>query len=107
MRINDETKILNFLKERKISFEREIGFFECRDKNPLPFDFCISEKNLLIEFNGAQHYYYSPMFHKTIRGFHLQKYHDWLKRKFAKNNNIQLLTVSYKDDIIKKLEEIL
>ena len=54
-----------------------------KDKRKLSYDFYIPSKNLLIEYNGEQHY-------KSIKHFGgrkmflLQKHHDWLKRKYAK-----------------------
>lgn len=100
---NGEIKIINYLNSKNIIFEREVGFYECRDGNPLSFDFYIKDKNLLIEYNGAQHYKFIPFFHKTIKSFRKQKHHDWLKRNYAKRNNINLLTISYKEDIIEAL----
>lgn len=32
---------------------------------------------------------------KTWKDFLLQKHHDWLKRKYAKDNNINLLVIPY------------
>lgn len=49
-----------FLSIHGIPFKREFKFEDCRDKQPLPFDFAIfnTEDELigLIELNGQQHY---------------------------------------------------
>lgn len=48
------------LTEKKIPFKREYKFEGCRDKEPLPFDFAILNKQDeiigLIELNGSLHY---------------------------------------------------
>ena len=99
-----EQTIRNFLKEKSILFEEQKTFESCKDERTLPFDFYIPEKNLLIEYNGEQHYRNSFYleYHKWLK----YKHHDWLKRKFAKDNKINLLTISYKDyNIIEKILE--
>ena len=97
-----EIKIRNYLKENNILFEEQKTFEDCKDINLLPFDFYLPEKNLLIEYQGEQHYFnsFKVEHYKWLK----YKHHDWLKRRFARNNNIKLLTVSYKEDIINSLE---
>ena len=55
--------------------------------------FFIPNKNLLIEHNGEQHYFNS--FKKPIHEWHRQLHHDWLKRKYAKENKLKLLIIPY------------
>ena len=97
-----EERIKSFLLDKNIVFENQKTFDDLKDKRKLSYDFYIPSKNLLIEYNGKQHYRKS--FGMTSKQFHLQLHHDWLKRKYARDNNINLLTISYKDDIVKKLE---
>ena len=64
------------------------------DVNQLSYDFYIPSANLLIEFNGEQHYY--PIdYYGGEEAFKLQKKHDKMKKQYAKNNNIDLLIISY------------
>ena len=68
-------------------------FKDCRDKRPLPFDFYLSELNIVIEFDGEHHY-------KPIRGmkhFISTKLHDAMKTQYCKWNNIDLLRIPYWD----------
>ena len=97
-----EEKIKSYLIDRNIIFESQKTFDDLRDKRKLSYDFYIPSKNLLIEYNGKQHYIKS--FGMDSKQFHLQLHHDWLKRKYARDNNINLLIISYKDDIDKILE---
>ncbi len=99
-----EREILNILNKKHIKFVHQKKFAGCKDKKLLSYDFYIPSKNLLIEYNGKQHY-------EPIEAFggenqlHVQRHHDWLKRKFARDNHISLLVISYKDD--KNIERIL
>lgn len=99
-----ERKIRIFLKNNNIHFFQEYRFKDCKDKKSLPFDFYIPSKNLLIEYNGGQHY-------KSVKhfggqnSFLIRKHHDWLKRKYARDNNIKLLTIPYWD--FKIIDELL
>lgn len=99
-----ERKIGIFLNNSNIDFFREYKFENCKDKKPLPFDFYIPSKNLLIEYNGGQHY--KPVKHfGGYDSFLVRKHHDWLKRKYARDNNIKLLTIPYWE--YKMIDEIL
>ena len=89
-----EKKIENFLIKNNISFQAQKKFDNLKDKRKLSYDFYIPSKNLLIEYQGEQHYSQQKFFQNRKR-FLEQKHHDWLKRKYAKNNNLNLLTISY------------
>ena len=88
-----EIEIENYLKENNISFEKTKKYSNLKDKSLLSYDFYIPLKNLLIEYNGEQHY--KNKFKKPLHEWHRQLHHDWLKRKYAKDNNINLLVIPY------------
>ena len=100
-----EQRIANYLTNKGIEFVPQKSFDDLRDIKLLSYDFYIEEYNLLIEFNGEQHYRAVEYFHKDLHDFHKQLHHDWLKRKYAQKNNIELLTIPYWD--YDKIEEIL
>jgi len=65
---------------------------------------------LAVEYNGIQHYNFTPYFHKNKEAFHNQKYRDELKRRMCIDNMITLIEVPYtvkieniKSYIIKEL----
>jgi len=91
-----EQIIINWLNNNgyKEKFEFQKVFEDCKDKKPLPFDFFIPSKNLLIEYQGEQHYKQVSKFGGR-KDFLLRKHHDWLKRRYAKSNRINLLTIPY------------
>ena len=53
----------------------------------------IEEMNICIEFNGVQHDIWIKFFQPTLHDFYKQKHHDWLKRKYCRNNKIRLITL--------------
>lgn len=99
-----EKKIEDFLLKNNISFESQKKFNDLKDKRKLSYDFYIPFKNLLIEYNGRQHYTQQSFF-QNREDFLVQKHHDWLKRKYAKDNKINLLTIPYWD--FENIETIL
>ena len=78
-----EQRIANYLTNKGIEFVPQKSFDDLRDIKMLSYDFYIEEYNLLIEFNGEQHYRAIEYFHKDLHDFHKQLHHDWLKRKYA------------------------
>lgn len=62
------------------------------------YDFYLPKYNILIEYNGLQHYQSVKYFggQKTFK--YLQE-RDKTKKEYCEQNNIQLLIISYKDDI--------
>lgn len=53
-----ELKIYNFLEEKRIPYVRNKTFPNCKSPRgwPLKFDFFLPSKNLLIEYDGKQHF---------------------------------------------------
>lgn len=99
-----EKKIEKYLFENKITYIKQYRFKDCRDKNPLPFDFYIflNEFKLLIEFNGEQHYK-TVTFGKINSGETLEENlkiyqkHDEIKRNYCLEKNINFIIIPYWD----------
>lgn len=68
----------------------------------LSFDFYLPDYNLLIEYQGSQHYYLSG-YMGGIDKFNYQVKNDEIKREYVNLKNINYLEISYKDDIKNKL----
>ena len=104
-----ERKIINYLETNGYvlgkDYFREYRFKNCKGKKlSLPFDFYIPSKNLLIEYQGEQHYEITRWGGK--QGLEVRKNNDWIKKNYCENNKINLLTISYKDfKIIEKILE--
>lgn len=100
-----ESRIYNFLTANNIKFNREYCFDDCIYKRHLKFDFYIPILNLVIEYNGQQHY-------KPIKIFgDKEKYENTIKRdnikiNYCKKNNIKMFIIPFWDyDNIEKLLE--
>jgi len=89
-----ENKIYSFLIENKINFKHQKSFKKCKSKNKLTFDFYLIDKNILIEFDGEQHY--KPIdFFGGMKSFLLIQKHDKIKNSFAKNNGFKLIRIPF------------
>ena len=108
-----EKKISNLLESLNIKYTSQKRFKECKYKNTLPFDFYIKNKNikLLIEFDGRQHYEPVSVFGGDD-GFKETQLRDSIKNKFAKDNKIPFLRISYLEEedveniVMNKLKEL-
>ena len=61
----------------------------------LELDCYNSEMGIAVEYNGVQHYKYTPYFHRSKEHFLNQKYRDDMKRRMCIDNNILLIEVPY------------
>jgi hypothetical protein len=73
------------------------------------FDIYIKNKDVLIEYNGEQHYEFVPFFQKTKSKFKEQVQRDKRKSRLAKKNGKKLIVFKYdepifEDYIINKIE---
>ena len=92
-----ERAIVEFLAKGNFIFERQCRFDNCRDKNPLAFDFVIySHNNMkLIEYQGIQHY--EPVGFGGDASLNYQRVvrHDKIKRIWCEENEVELLEIPY------------
>lgn len=91
--------IKDYLLTRGLNFEKEKRFSDCVYIGTLPFDFAVYNDNdsinCLIEFDGEQHYRYTPHWHGSEEGFELQQFRDAIKTKYCEKNNIKLIRIPY------------
>ena len=98
-----EKEIRLFLENNSIKYKPQYRFKDCRDKNPLPFDFYLSDYNICLEYHGKQHYEFMSFFHKTEKTYHEQIKRDDIKKEYCYNNKIKLIIISEFDDVIEIL----
>ena len=95
-----ELRIKTILQNLHIEFEQQKRFKDCRDKNPLPFDFYLPDYNCCIEYDGEQHFNIpknrTSTFFTTDRIQDTKK-KDNIKTQYCKNNNIKLIRIPYYD----------
>lgn len=99
-----ENQIDQFLSNLYIPFCSQKTFEECKNIKMLPFDFYLEEFNLLIEYQGKQHYYANTLMGGE-EGLKKRQLHDNIKKQFCIINGINLLEIRYNEDTICKLIE--
>ena len=91
-----ERFIRNYLDNHSIKYIPQKKFNDLKDKTYLSYDFYLPDYNILIEYQGIQHYESI-----NIKGsgkysnLKKQQLHDKLKREYAKNNGYKLLELKY------------
>ena len=77
------------------------------DLKRYPYDFYIPDFNLIIEYNGEQHYKEYPFFHRKPDSFNGQLMRDFIKKDYAEENGYDFLVIPYWQykDIDKILSE--
>lgn len=99
-----EMRIKQWLDNKKITYCMQKSFIGLVGLNNglLRFDFYLPDYNVLIEYQGQ--YHDGSVANQTDEQYSYQLEHDRRKKKFAKENNIELLEIWYKDfDNIEKL----
>ncbi len=107
-----EQLIRNELVRFSATFKEQYSFSDCKDKQPLLFDFAVfSEGQLLclIEYDGKQHYVQIPMFGGKTE-FDAACRRDRIKDAYCKENNIRLIRLPYTlsdEEIRSKVRDII
>lgn len=97
--ISIESKIGEILQQYKINYIPQYSFNDCRDQRALPFDYYIPDYNILIEYDGEQHY--KPVNFGGIsdgeanENLKITQRHDKIKTEYCNNNNIPLIRIPY------------
>lgn len=97
---NGETEVERFLKENDIKYSCQQKFDGCLSDigRHLYFDFYLPDKNIAIEYNGAQHYKVVERFGGE-EAFNKIVSSDTKKVDFCKNNNIRLIIIKYTENV--------
>lgn len=95
-----EEQVCNFIEETYgFTVTRQKQFNDCKDKRVLPFDIYLDDYNVLIEYQGEQHYkpvmFSSETLEEAIEKFEYTKKHDAIKEQYCINNNIPLIKIPY------------
>jgi hypothetical protein len=110
MKSKGESKIAILLTELNIKYEQQKTFNNCinpKTNGKLRFDFYLPEYNLLLEFDGSQHFkpqrFGGISEEQATLNFEKIKESDKYKNYWSKENNIPLIRIQYIDfDIIDK-----
>ena len=94
-----EAHIGNILESWGYKITRQKSFEDCRDKKVLCFDFYLDDFNILIEYDGENHYKpvkFGTQLYSSAQEKH--KYtiqHDEIKNNYCRKHNIPLLRIPY------------
>ena len=99
-----ETEIVRILDKLGIRYYNNHKFDDCKHILHLKFDFYLPDYNMVIEYDGIQHFKPVKKFGGVER-FKLDKYRDSLKNKYCEDNNIKMLRIAYFD--YRRIEQIL
>lgn len=95
-----EKKIMSYMDARKIPYEYNKSFPNCtnpKTNRRLIFDFYIQSQNLIIEFDGEQHFHpvHTKLYSISSERVAETQYRDQLKSSYAKTNGISILRIPY------------
>lgn len=98
-----EKSILFKLQDEKIKFKTQKYFKELGKKR---YDFYLPFLNLVIEYNGRQHYEKIDIWGGQKGLENIQK-SDRVKKEFCQNNDINYEVIRYDEDVQSRMNEIL
>jgi hypothetical protein len=106
-----EYTLYRFLLQHDIAFEHQKRFDDLKDKRHLPYDFYLTDFNLVIEYQGRQHFETSrsSMYRKKLPE---QRRRDAMKREYALKAGLHYLSVDkqkpveIEEEVTRKLAEI-
>lgn len=102
LKSSGEEIIAKILRDNNIIFEKQKTFPGLRYKNPLHCDFYLPDFNLVIEYNGEQHY--KPV--KLWGGeeeLQIIQLRDKIKKDYCLEHNINYLIIKYNENILEAL----
>lgn len=102
-----ERFIKNYLDTKHIKYIPQKTFKDLKDKKLLSYDFYLPKYNVLIEYQGKQHYESVSFNGKDYTDLEKQQHHDKMKREYAKKNGYKLLELHYSLDNQEKVNKYL
>jgi Zn finger protein HypA/HybF involved in hydrogenase expression len=99
-----EIIIENYLKNSGINYLIQKTFQDCRNKRLLPFDFYLPDFNLIIEYQGDQHYKPIKIFGGNDAFIRIQQ-NDKIKKEYCITHGIKFIELN--KDNINELQTII
>lgn len=104
---HESFKLSSIIDPIFLYYEKEKSFDDCRNIRPLPFDRYVPELNLLIEYDGEQHFEYIEFIHKNEVQYENMKARDSIKTKYAIDKGFNFIRIAYFEDCHKTLSEMI
>lgn len=104
-----ELFIKSELEKSKIVFEthKNWNWLITPKKTKMFVDFYLNDYNIVIEYDGQQHYQFVKFFHKTEKKFLECVERDKIKEKLLLEHNICVLRIRFDEDILSRINEII
>lgn len=99
---SSENIIRKFLIDKNINFIKNYKFDDCIYKQALHFDFYLKDKNMVIEFDGEQHYI-RYRWENDDEELKIRQLRDGIKNKYCYDKNIKMLRIKWNENLIEKL----
>lgn len=101
-----EQKIQELLDAAKVKWTGQKTFENCKGTGGgfIKFDLFLPDYNILIEFDGAQHFKPVEIF-QGIQGFQKRIHHDTLRSNYCEENGITLIRIAFDEDLEVVLAE--
>lgn len=104
-RSRGELAVLKVLQNLNCKFKPQFWFHDCRNINPLPFDFAVLNEDesvkCLLEFQGSQHFEYvcfgGISKERAEENLKVVQMRDLIKKEYCQKNGIPLLCIHYSD----------
>jgi hypothetical protein len=96
-----ELEIMTYMDGKNISYVYQKLFSDCRSPKgyPLKFDFFVPRNNIIIEYDGKQHFYSGQFmrgqYMTTTEDLKYSQIKDKIKDEYCKDKNIKLIRISY------------
>lgn len=94
-----EESVCELLEKWGYKVTRQKTFDGCKDINLLPFDCYLDDFNIIIEYDGEQHFYPvkfgEQSYEDMMKKYEYTKHHDEIKTNFCKSKNIPLIRIPY------------
>ena len=94
------------LQNNNIEYEAQTTFEDLIHIKRLSYDFYLPQHNMLIEYQGVQHYQPVDLFGGEVQ-FKLQQKHDTIKREYAVENKYKLIEIPYTADTYSTVADYL
>ncbi|BEH88367.1 hypothetical protein [Klebsiella phage phiKp_21] len=98
--------IIDILNKNKIEFIREKTFDNCKNVHKLPFDLYLPTYNIIIEYDGKQHFEIFEHWGGEKK-FNQRQTNDKIKTEYCISNNITLFRIRYDEDHIQYMSNII
>ena len=94
-----ERKIKEILTELEINFIQEKRFSDCvfESNKMARFDFYLPNKNIIIEYDGRQHFIQGDGYFDNEDKIKITQQHDEIKNRYCKEHQIKLIRIPYTD----------